>query len=277
MSQQSWMSAALVTLAIASQTAPVVHAERLEPASFAGWTVYVNATESRMTRELGDGHRFLGIDFDAAAASERAAVLGGQVLVRRLEMSGAGGRSVDVPSARVHHWRGVVFVPGVTLAELLAELRRNAPPAGRDDVLASRVLERGPDRMKVYLKLQRRKLVTVVYNTEHLVTFRTYGPARASTVSVATKIAELENPGTPEERERPQGDDRGFLWKLNAYWRYEQVAGGVIAECESISLSRDAPALVRYVVEPLIESTARESMERTLTAFRARFTAATRS
>lgn len=275
MSQQSWMSAALVALAIALHTAPVVHA--VEPVSFAGWSVYVNATESRVTRELGDGHRFLGIDFDADAASERAAVLGGQVLVRRLDVSGADGRSIDVPSARVHHWRGVVFVPGVTLAELLAELRRNAPPAGRDDVLASRVLERGPDRMKVYLKLQRRKVVTVVYNTEHVVTFRTYGPARASTVSVATKIAELENPGTPEERERPQGDDRGFLWKLNAYWRYEQVAGGVIAECESISLSRDAPALVRYMVEPLIESTARESMERTLTAFRARFTAATRS
>ena len=275
MSQQSWMSAALVALAITLQTAPVVHA--VEPVSFARWSVYVNATESRVTHELGDGHRFLGIDFDADAASERAAVLGGQVLVRRLDVSGADGRSIDVPSARVHHWRGVVFVPGVTLAGLLAELRRDAPPAGRDDVLASRVLERGPDRMKVYLKLQRRKVVTVVYNTEHVVTFRTYGPARASTVSVATKIAELENPGTPEERERPQGDDRGFLWKLNAYWRYEQVAGGVIAECESISLSRDAPALVRYMVEPLIESTARESMERTLTAFRARFTAATRS
>jgi hypothetical protein len=271
MSQQSWMPAALVTLAIALQTAPVVHADGLEPASFAGWAAYVNATESRVMRELGDGHRFLGIDFDADAASERAALLGGQVLVKRLEASRAHGRSVDVPSARVHHWRGAVFVPGVTLAGLLAELRRNAPPAGRDDVLASRVLERGPDRMKVYLKLQRRKLVTVVYNTEHVVTFRTYGPARASTVSVATKIAELENPGTSEERELPQGDDRGFLWKLNAYWRYEQVAGGVIAECESISLSRDAPALVRYVVEPLVESTARESMERTLITVRARF------
>ena len=141
---------------------------------------------------------------------------------------------MDVPSARVHHWRGVIFVPGVTLDDLLAELRRNAPPAGQEDVLASRVLERGPDRMKVYLRLQRRKIVTVVYDTEHVVTFNTYGPARASTVSVATKIAELENPGTPDERERPQGEDRGFLWKLNAYWRYEQVAGGVIAECESI-------------------------------------------
>ena len=254
-----------------------MHAARLESVSLAGWAAYVQATERRLTRELADGRRFLGVDFDSDAASERAAVLGGQVLVRRLEVSGADGQSIDVPSARVHHWRGVIFVPGVTLADLLAELRSNAPPAGQDDVLASRVLERGPDRMKVYLKLQRRKIVTVVYDTEHVVTFNTYGPARASTVSVATKIAELENPGTPEERERPQGDDRGFLWKLNAYWRYEQVAGGVIAECESISLSRDAPALVRYVAEPLIESTARESMERTLTSFRMRFAAKTRS
>jgi hypothetical protein len=277
MAQRSWMPAVLVSAALAIQTAPVVHAARLEPASLAGWTAYVQAAERRLTRQLADGRRFLGMDFDSDAASQRATVLGGQVLVRRLDVLGATGRSIDVPSARVHHWRGVVFVPGVTLADLLAELRSNAPPAGQDDVLASRVLERGRDRMKVYLKLQRRKIVTVVYDTEHVVTFNTYGAARASTVSVATRIAELENPGTPEERPRPQGDDRGFLWKLNAYWRYEQVAGGVIAECESISLSRDAPALVRYVAEPLIESTARESMDRTLTFFRMRFAARTRS
>jgi len=277
MAQRSWIPALLVTAVLAMQTAPVVHAARLESVSLAGWTAYVRAIERRLTRELADGRRFLGVDFDSDAASERAAVLGGQVLVRRLEVSGADGRSIDVPSARVHHWRGVIFVPGVTLADLLAELRSDAPPAGQDDVLASRVLERGPDWMKVYLKLQRRKIVTVAYDTEHAVTFNTYGPARAATVSVATKIAELENPGTPDERERPQGDDRGFLWKLNAYWRYEQVAGGVIAECESISLSRDAPVLVRYVAEPLIESTARESMERTLTSFRMRFAAKTRS
>jgi hypothetical protein len=45
----------------------------------------------------------------------------------------------------------------------------------------------------------------------------------------------------------------------------------VIAECESISLSRDVPPLVRYFVNPLIESTAEESMTRTLLALRARF------
>jgi hypothetical protein len=69
----------------------------------------------------------------------------------------------------------------------------------------------------------------------------------------------------------PIGDDRGFLWRLNAYWRYEEVAGGVLAECESISLSRDVPSLVRYFVGPLVESAARDSMERTLTTLRMRF------
>jgi len=271
MAQRSWMPVVVVTAAIAMQSAPVLHASRLESASLTGWTTYVTAVERRLARELGDSTRFMGIDFDADAASERAAVLAGGVLVRQLQVASADGRAIDVPSARVHHWRGSVFVPGVTLADILDELRRNAPPPGKDDVLASRVLERGPDRMKVYLKLQRHKIVTVVYNTEHSVTFRTFGPARASTVSVATKIAELEDPGTPQERERPQGDDRGFLWKLNAYWRYEQVAGGVIAECESITLSRDVPAVFSFVIGSMIESTARESMERALNSFRARF------
>src|SRR5262245_56484360 len=173
----SWMPTALVTALMASQSAPVVEAAKLQQASLAGWTTYVTAVERRLARELGDATHFLGIDFDADAASMRAAVLSGRVLVRQLQVAGPDGRSIDVPSARIHHWRGAVFVPGVTLADMLDELRRNAPPPGKDDVLASRVLERGPDRMKVYLKLQRHKIVTVVYDTEHSVTFRTFGPA----------------------------------------------------------------------------------------------------
>ena len=118
------------------------------------------------------------------------------------------------------------------------------------------------------LRLQRQRFVTVVYNTEHTVTFTHFGNTRAASTSTATRIAEVSDPDTPQERELPLGDDRGFLWRLNAYWRYEEVSGGVIAECESISLSRDVPALLRYVVSPVVESTARESMERTLTTLR---------
>jgi hypothetical protein len=231
---------------------------------------YVSATESRIAHELASPQGFLAMDFVSDAAADRRAALSGAIVVQKTETIDAHDRRMVVPSALVHHWRGDVLIPGVTVARVVSELLTGPPPK-QEDVLQSRILERGPDRLKVYLKLQRKRLVTVVYNTEHDVTFARYGHMRATSTSIATRIAELADAGAPEERELPAGDDRGFLWRLNAYWRYEDVPGGVIAECESISLSRDVPVLLRYVVNPLVESTARESMIRTLTTLRAHF------
>jgi hypothetical protein len=117
--------------------------------------------------------------------------------------------------------------------------------------------------------------VTVVYNTEHAVHYTRHDDRRASSRSVATRIAEVAEPATAREWERPLGEDRGFLWGLNSYWRYEQVGGGVVVECESISLSRTVPSVLRGAVRPVIDQVARGSMERTLLAMRARFTRAT--
>jgi hypothetical protein len=63
-------------------------------------------------------------------------------------------------------------------------------------------------------------------------------------------------------------EDRGFLWALRAWWRYEAVDGGVLIECESVSLSRSVPYVVRPVIGPMVTRFARESMERTLTSLR---------
>jgi hypothetical protein len=245
-------------------------AVRLHPETVGAWTAYVTATEGRIARELESLRGFLAVDFVENAAAERREILGGEVVVERMESVDAQRRKIEVPSALVHHWRGGVLIPGTTVAEMVSQLERGVTPQ-QEDVLQSRILERGPGRLKVYLKLQRKKFVTVVYNTEHVVTFSHYGGMRATSASAATKIAELANPNTPDERELSMGDDRGFLWRLNAYWRYEDVAGGVIAECESISLSRDVPSVVRYLVNPLVESTAKESMVRTLRTLRSHF------
>jgi hypothetical protein len=250
--------------------APAVPGTRLQPASASAWTTYAAATERRIAVELASGDRFLAMDFSPEAPADRRATLAGEIVVRAVETRDERGATLDVPSALVHHWRGAILIPGVTVTELLAGLQSGPPATKPEDVLRSAVIARGPDWMKVYLKLQRRKFVTVVYNTEHLVTYTRYGPTRGSSRSTATKIAELVDPGTPTERELPPGDDRGFLWRLNAYWRYDAVPGGVIAECESISLSRDIPSVFRDLVMPLVRSTARESMEKTLTALRAK-------
>lgn len=263
-----WVGPAALALA-ALTAAPVPAGPLLTPAAVAGWTRYVALTERRIASELAARGPFLAQDFRPGAEANRRALLGGELVIEEMETSDERGQALEVPDAMVHHWRGAVLAPGARLDVLMAELSRGVPAGKPDDVLESRVLERGPDSLRLFMRLERRKFVTVVYNTEHLVRFTRHTPLRASSASTATRIVEVESPGTAAERELPAGEDRGFLWRLNAYWRYEQVPAGVLVECESVSLSRDVPFLLRYVAAPLIASTARESMERAIRTLRA--------
>jgi hypothetical protein len=265
----------LAALAATPLDQPVLAAE-LQARTVAAWDTYVRATESRIAREIADGRRFLGLDFEPAGRADAERRLRAGAPLIESPTTNAAAEAIDVPDGGVHHWRGAIFLPGVTLDEVLQELRRPAPVS--DDVLASRVLDDTPDGQRVFLKLLRKKLVTAVYHTEHDVRFVRHSPTRASTHSVSRRIAELEAPGTAAEKEKPPGHDRGFLWRLNAYSRFEQVPGGVLAEIESISLSRGVPMLARPIVGPIVTSIARESMERTLESLRRRLApGATRS
>ena len=185
-------------------------------------------------------------------------------------------RSIWVPGPSV---TGAVeiYVPGVTVDEVVenAALRGRANAHRQEDVLESRVLSRGAGSMRLFLKLQRHSIVTVAYNTEHAVSYERFGADPAASRSVSTRIAELRDVGTADEVEKPVGQDRGFLWRLHSYWRYQAAPGGVIVELESLTLSRDIPGAIRAMAGPIIERIARESMTRTLTSLRARFSGST--
>lgn len=243
----------------------------LRPEAVSGWTSYVTAAEQRMAGERESGRGFLGQDFAPDAAARHRALIAGRVLIDELTAVNEEGETPEVPGAMVHHWRGAIFVPDLTAHELVQALARGLPGSGQDDVLESRVLSRQADGQRVFLRVQRTKFVTVVYDTIHDVRFATPAPGRAWSASTAIRIAEIEDAGTAGERALPPGRDRGFLWRWNAYWRYQDVPGGVLVECESLSLSRSIPAVVRFLAAPLIRQTARESMERTLVTLRGRF------
>ena len=168
----------------------------------------------------------------------------------------ASGESVHVPSGTISDWRGSVFIRGVTLDRLLQRLQHPGTPPPQDDVVSSRVIARGDDSLRVAIRLVRRAIVTVTYDTEHEMRFRRWSPRLATARSVATRIEEVG------------GSDHGFLWRLHSYWRYEQIDGGVRVELESLTLSRDVPSLVRPIAAPLVTRIARESIVRTLEAFR---------
>jgi hypothetical protein len=168
----------------------------------------------------------------------------------------ASGESIPVPSGTISHWHGSVFIRGVTLDRVLAGLTNPGTPPPQADVVASRVLVRDARSVRVYIRLVRHAIVTATYDTEHQMTFTRHSPTLATARSVATRIEEVG------------GGDRGFLWRLHSYWRYEQQPGGVLVELDSLTLSRSVPAIVRPVAMPLVNQVARESMTRTLDALK---------
>jgi putative flippase GtrA len=203
-------------------------------ATLEAWAKYVATAESRLWQACG-----------AARSAPSGPV--------------ADGETIDIGPATISHWRGSIVLRDLTVEALLRRLQDPGTPPPQDDIVASRVLGRAPDSLRVYIRLVRHAIVTVSYDTEHQMTFTRATPALATARSVATRIEEIG------------GGDHGFLWRLNSYWRYEQVGSGVLVSVESLTLSRDVPLLVKPIVGRLAPRIARESMVRTLEALE-RFT-----
>ena len=164
------------------------------------------------------------------------------------------GSSVAVPNGSIHRWTGCLLVRNVTVDSLVHALVERGTPPPQEDVLESRVLARHGDTLRVYMKLIRRTIITVRYDTEHEMTFTRGSPTLTTARSVATRIVQDD------------GGDRGFLWRLNSYWTYLQQGRDVRIDVVSLSLSRDVPLLARPIVGPLVTRVGRESMTRTLDA-----------
>lgn len=248
-----------------------VSAAELQTETIRAWEHYVAVTEERIETELQSRRGFLAqsvLPPESARECKRA-IDAGEVCVAPMRTLDRRGREIAIPSGMVHHWLGSVLVPDASLEDLLEWLQDYAKHEQRfSDVEESRLLSRQGDAFEVFLRLKRESVVTVEFHTEHLVEYRRRGPGKASSRSVTTRIAQLENPGEPNERERPVGNDSGFLWRLNSYWRFQEVAEGVVVECESIGLSRGVPFAVRWLVLPFTASIPREALENTLLSIR---------
>src|SRR5439155_6385969 len=138
----------------------------------------------------------------------------------------------------------------------------------RPAVSRSTILSRDGDHFRVSLRLFQKKIIGVVLNTEADVTYLRVTPRRMQVRSQSTRVAEVENPDTGQEREKPVGRDSGFLWRFNNYCALDESDHGVFVQCESLSLSRDIPIGLGWLIEPFISSVPRDSLEFTLRALR---------
>ena len=246
-------------------------AATLKTKTVRAWESYAQLTERRIDKEIAGGETFLALDLKPKEERERIrkVLKDGSVHIESMLTRDAQGKEIEVDEGLIHHWVGSIFIPNVKLASLRTWLQNYDRHVDYfADVEKSKLLARDGENFKIFLRLVRKKVVTVRYNTEHAVAYRDHAPGRLSSRSIATKIAEVADAGSASEREKSSADDSGFMWRLNSYWRFQETEGGVIVECESISLSRSIPFGVGWLVGPFVESVPRESLNGLLVSIR---------
>jgi hypothetical protein len=135
---------------------PTASAAELKQKTNSAFDHYVAATEARFANELRPGGTFLYIDGLNPDARQQAydQLKHGEILVEKLETK-APGISSDVPDGMVHHWVGLIFIPGATLTRTLPIVKDYDRRAElyKPDVSASRTIAHNGDDFKMFLRL----------------------------------------------------------------------------------------------------------------------------
>ncbi|MGH9774043.1 MAG: hypothetical protein ACRD50_03740 [Candidatus Acidiferrales bacterium] len=262
---------AAIAMAIWLGAAPAASASELTPATLATFAHYVALSESRMAADDSAHAGFLWIErLPEPQRSHAFALLrNGEIVIERLETL-ENGKPIAVPGGMIHHWTGTIFIPGVTLQQTLALMQdyNHHQEYYKPDVVRSKILKRDGNDFDVELRFHKKKIITSVIETEHEVHYLPIDATHEESISKSTHIHEVESPGEADEKLKPEGNDRGLLWRIFTYWRFEEKDGGTYVESQSISLTRDIPAAVAWLVRGYVESVPRESLRFTLEATR---------
>ena len=236
---------------------------QLTPRALEEFDAHIHHAESEMEQTLCGNESFLWSD----SRLERVQLVRKGKIVAQF-WSGQG--PLKVPSGLVHDWIAAAFIPDSTIPEMLAVIQDydNHKNIYKPAVIDSKLLRREGNDFAVYLRLLKKKIITVVLDTDHEVHYRPVDGTRWVCRSYTTRIAEVENAGSQDERVLQPDTGYGFLWRLYSYWRFEQRDSGVVIECRAISLTRDVPRGLGWAIEPIIQKLPKESLIHTLEATR---------
>jgi hypothetical protein len=267
---------AFAPFALAILVARPAGAAELKPETLAAYNRYAAARDAQFDEETRHDP-FLWADAQPAAkrASCYNQLQGQGVVIEQLDRA-VDGKKYEVPDGMVHHWLGIIFIPGAKVATAMAlvEDYDHHSKYYAPEVVRSKLLSRDGDHFLAYLRFFKKHILSVTIDTWHEAWYRAISATRQASRSQITRAQEVENPGQPDEKLRPEGDDRGFLWRMNTYWKFEEKDGGTYVQCESVTLTRQIPALLKPIIEPFVTSVPRESLVGVLTHTRSAVLAA---
>ena len=261
---------AATLLAVTLCLPPAAVARQPGPETLAAYERYRTLTEGRMEADRLAGH-FLY--FDRFPADRRAEI---EAQLRRGEFyleplrTFDGEKKIPVPGGLIHHWLGAAFIAGATLAQTKAVLEdyENQKTSYYPDVQKSRLVSQEGNTRNVFLQFYSKTIVTAVFNVNFASTTTDYSPTQAAVRACSTRVADVEDFGTANERELAPADSRGYLWQLCTWWHIEERSGGTYIQVEAIELSRTVPFFFAWLVNPIIRDVPKTFLSHLLAATR---------
>lgn len=228
---------------------------KLHPETLKAFHDYTDGADQQFARRLAGEASFLWSAEDENRTEELSA---GKIIVE----PSTGTGSQEIPRGIIHDWTAAMLVRGVD-AEQLTEIVSSYDTHARTyspSVTRSRILERDGSNYRVSMRMLKKSVMTAVLETEHLAEFDRLDDRRWWGRSRSISIREVHRPGTPNESLRPAGHDRGFLWRLNVYWRFAETPDGTIAEHRAVTLTRDFPKALQWMLQPVLVALPRRSL-----------------
>ncbi len=217
------------------------------------WDNYIRGVKASEAERNAGSRPFLWVD-ESPDAERR--VRSGELVITDLDPR-------KVPQGMIHHWVGDMFVPNVSLDQVMRVLNSYQLYSEMYQPLIRKasVVERDGDAVELdVLAVQKAFSVTAAVETDEEIQTARPSSNRVCITADSVRINEIADYGEPSEHVFPEGRRPGYVWRALIVQRLEQRDGGVYVELETISLSRGIPVEVRWLIRPLTNDLPRKMM-----------------
>jgi hypothetical protein len=230
-------------------------AATLKPETVTAWDDYLQSASANLQDRLRSGGSFLWTFEDPERAAK---VHSGEIVVGPV-----GQNPKKVSGGLIHDWMGAVFVPNLKLDDILKVTRDydHYKEYFHPSVVESKAVGRDGAEDKFWMLLMNNTFfLTTALEADYEVTNVRLDDRRFYSISKTTRVQEVDEYGQPGEHRKPEGEGSGYVWKLYSVARLEERDDGVYIELEAIALSRDIPAALRVVADPIVRHLSRNSL-----------------
>lgn len=220
----------------------------LRPETAKAWVQYVASVDAQMRARLSATSCFLWAE-ESPRRMER--LRAGEIVIAPADQQ----TPRHIPGGLIHHWIGAVFIPGVTLSEVLSGVRDYGKYTEYYPSVVSSKLDSRDGTTDRFTSVERHQAMFsnhIALDADFSAIYFPAGDKRAYSTSSTTRLQQIDSYGSPGQHELGPDAPSAYLWALSTISRYEERDGGVYLELEAVALSREVPMGLGWLVDPFV-------------------------